>query len=1111
MTSRFLPALLTLVLVPATLTAQDAPSETDEPENDDLPLSVDRRVPIDLTEGSWISLDVSPDGRTIVFDYLGDLFTIPFTGGTATQLTSGLAFDAQPRFSPDGTRIVYTSDHDGGQNIWIRSLDGADTVQVSEGANNRAESPEWMPDGDYVVAGMGDFRLGDLPKIRIFHVDGGSGTELLSEPDNMKMMGPAPSPDGRWVWYARRTGDWTYNAQFPQYQLAAYDMETGEQYTRSSRYGSAVRPTLSPDGRWLVFGTRHEAQTGLVLRDLDSGDERWLAYPVQHDDQESRATLDVLPGMSFTPDSRELVVSYGGKIWRLPVDGGDAVEIPFRVQFDLALGPRLDFEYPILDTPTFTVRQIRDATPSPDGERIAFTALDRLWVSDVDGSDPERLTDDVVSEHFPAWSPDGQWIVYSTWNGDEGHLFKVPSDGGAPVRLTEDAGVYFAPAWGPNDRVVAEHRFRQAYESQGEEGVPGGELVWVPADPAQDGGSPVTLIDPLNGRSDPHFVEGSDRIYLFDRPNTLVSIRWDGTDEKEHVTVRGPTPAGADEPLNPSSMWMAPLGDQALVEIQHQLYSVTVPRLGSTPTISVANPDRASFPARRLTDVGGEFPAWGSDGRTVHWSLGNAYFVYDLDQAQAFEDSVAAAEEAASDDDAGDADDTVDGDDADDQDSGEEDDGEYRAGEVRVLIEAPRDVPRGVAVLRGARVITMDGDEVIEGADIVVRDNRIEAVGRTGTVDVPGDATVIDVGGRTIIPGFVDTHAHLRARDELHRTDVWPYLANLAYGVTTTRDPQTANTEVLSYADMVRTGQVLGPRIYSTGPGIFWQDGIDTEEEATNALRRYAEYFDTKWIKMYVSASRRGREHIIMAARELGLMPTTEGALNIKQDLTESLDGYPGLEHALPIFPIYDDYVRLFVETQRAYTPTLLVSYGGPWAENYYYSRENPHDDAKLRRFIPHDEVDARTLRRPQWFRDDQHVFRRHARFVRELVEAGGRVGVGSHGQLQGLGYHWELWAIASDGMDAHDALRVATILGADALGLDQDVGSIEPGKLADLIVLTGNPLDDLRNTNTIERVMMNGRLYDDETLNEVYPRQQPLAPLWWWDDEPEGVPGVGM
>ncbi len=154
---------------------------------------------------------------------------------------------------------------------------------------------------------------------------------------------------------------------------------------------------------------------------------------------------------------------------------------------------------------------------------------------------------------------------------------------------------------------------------------------------------------------------------------------------------------------------------------------------------------------------------------------------------------------------------------------------------------------------------------------------------------------------RTVVPGFVDTHAHLRARDELHRTDVWSYLANLAYGVTTTRDPQTGNTEVLSYADMVRAGTVLGPRIYSTGPGVFWQDGIDTEEEARDALKRYADYFDTKTIKMYVAAARKGRQHIIAAARELGLMPTTEGALSIRLNLTETLDGYPGLEHSIPI------------------------------------------------------------------------------------------------------------------------------------------------------------------------------------------------------------------
>ncbi|WP_419948985.1 amidohydrolase family protein [Candidatus Palauibacter sp.] len=1107
------PTCLGLLLAPVGgAAAQEASNGGDEPENEDLPLPVDRTVALDMTEGSWISLDVSPDGRTIVFDYLGDLFTIPIEGGGATQLTSGMAFDAQPRFSPDGTRIVYSSDYDGGQNIWIRSLDGSDTTQISRGSANRAESPEWLPDGTYVVASMGGFRGGGLPKLKMFHVDGGSGIELVSEPDNLKMLGAAVSSDGRYIWYARRTGDWTYNAQFPQYQLEAYDRETGERYTRSSRYGSGIRPTLSPDGRWLVFGTRHEDHTGLVLRDLESGDERWLAYPVQHDDQESRATLDLLPGMSFTPDSRHLVVSYGGKIWKLPIDGGDAEEIPFRVQFDLPLGPRVDFDYPIEDTPTFTVRQIRDAAPSPAGDRLAFTALDRLWVSGADGSNPERLTDADMSEHFATWSPDGEWIAYSTWDGNEGHLYRVRSDGGGdPVRLTRDAATYFAPAWGSGDRIVAVRGLIRAYETQGEGGAPGTEFVWVSADPDGSDGGPATLIAPTDGRADPHFVEGDDRIHLFRFPDALVSIRWDGTDEREHVRVRGPTPQGSTQGLSPSTIQMAPRGDQALAEIQREIYTVTVPRAGVTPTINVSNPDNASFPARRVTDIGGEFPTWSGDGRTVHFSLGNAHFSYDLDAAQAYEDSVEAAEaeeeaEEDADEEAG-AEAEEEEEEAEEEEA-EEDEG-YRAAEHRILIEAPRDIPTGVAVLRGGRAITMDGDEVIENADIVVRNNRIEAVGASGSVTVPDDATVFDISGRTVVPGYVDTHAHLRARDQLHRTDVWPYLANLAYGVTTTRDPQTGNTEVLSYADMVRAGAVLGPRVYSTGPGVFWQDGIDTEEEAMDVLSRYSEYFDTKTIKMYVAAARKGRQHIIMAARELGLMPTTEGSLNLRQNLTETFDGYPGLEHSIPIFPVYDDYVRLFAETGRVYTPTLLVSYGGPWAENYFYSRENPHDDPKLRRFVPHDEVDSRTLRRPQWFREDQHVFWRHGAFVKDLVEAGGKAGVGSHGQLQGLGYHWELWAMVPPDMDEHDALRMATIFGAEAIGLDQDLGSIEAGKLADLVILTANPLDDIRNTNEIEQVMFNGRLYDADTLDEVYPRQRPLAPLWWWDDEPEGVPGV--
>ncbi|HNC30355.1 MAG TPA: amidohydrolase, partial [Cyclobacteriaceae bacterium] len=293
----------------------------------DLPLEAARRVNIKTTEGTWMSLDVSPDGKTIAFDFMGDIFTMPITGGKPVQFTKGMSFDSHPKFSPDGTKLLFISDRSGGENIWWFAIDKSDSLQLTKGNTEHYQSAEWTPDGNYVVGSRGIRNF----KLWLFHKDGGGGAQLISNPANLKISEPAFGPDGRYIWFSQRNGAWNYNAQLPQYELAVYDRDNGEVEQKTVRYGSAFTPTLSPDGKWLVYGSRYNDQTGLILRDLKSGDEKWLAYPVQRDEQESIAPLGVLPAMSFTPDSKEVVASYGGKFYRIPVAGGNAINIPFEM------------------------------------------------------------------------------------------------------------------------------------------------------------------------------------------------------------------------------------------------------------------------------------------------------------------------------------------------------------------------------------------------------------------------------------------------------------------------------------------------------------------------------------------------------------------------------------------------------------------------------------------------------------------------------------------------------------------------------------------------------------------------------------------------------------
>jgi Tol biopolymer transport system component/imidazolonepropionase-like amidohydrolase len=1066
---------------------EDAEKKDDKKKEEGLPLKPDSKVEFTTDEGTWMSVDLSPDAKTVVFDLLGDIYTIPATGGEAKLISGGMAFESQPRFSPDGKRIVFVSDRSGAENLWTMNADGSDPKAVSEGTEQSFASPAWTPDGQFIIASKATGLRANT--LYVYPRDGGTGFELDKKdgapgggdpnPQNQpNRMGAVASPDGRYIYFAERKGGFSYNVQFPLWQIRRYDRETGETSTITNAQGSAMRPAISPDGKTLVFATRYDTHTGLKAKDLTTGEERWIKYPVTRDDQESRATRDTFPGYSFTADGRELVVTREGKIQRMSVADGATKVIPFTAKVSLDVGARSYFQYRVDESPV-RARLIRFPSLSPDGKTLVFSALSKIYVMDFPAGTPRRLTDSKDGEFYPVWSPDGREIAYVTWNVGGGQIKKVAATGGASQQLTNVAAYYSDLAWSPDGQkivyVTGSHRDKVysdlqmelehshagfGFEAEDAE-IAGADptsvldLRWIPAS-----GGDSTLIAPTQGGRYPHFTNDPSRVFMTTNDG-LTSIRLDGYDRKTHLRMTGGASGSIPpKPIGASWMRVSPDGTRVFADVQNKHYIATIPvPMKQTLEVSVVGKGLAALPFKKLSAEGGDYLAWSPDGKFVTWSWGNKFYrqAIDAEKPEVFE----------------------------------------------IKIDAPRYTPKGTVVLRGAKIITMRGEEIIEHGDIVVTDNRIAAVGATGTVAVPAGAKVIDVHGKTIMPGFVDVHAHMWPPRGVHQTQVWQYLANLAYGVTTTRDPQSSTTDVFGYMDLADAGEIIGPRIYTTGPGVFSTSGVTDKDSAMNYIKRYKEAYRTTTLKEYVVGDRKIRQFVIMATRQHGISPTTEGALDMKLDLSQIIDGYSGSEHALPIQPLYNDVVQLLSKTHTFYTPTLLVAYGAPWSENYFYETTDVHNDQKLRRFIPHELVDAQTLRR-QWFSADEYGFKGISEGAAKVVRAGGRVCLGGHGQLQGLGDHWEIWALQSGGMTPFEALRSATIYGAEALGLQQDLGSLEVGKLADLLVMDRDPLANIRNTNSLAYVMRNGELFNASTLDEVYPVERKLEQMYWWDGEPK-------
>ncbi len=1090
-----------LIFAPNARLVTFAQSEDDKKEKkeEQLVLKPERKVSFTTDEGTWMSLDVSSDGQTIVFDLVGDLYTLSIGGGEAKKIVGDMSFEAQPKFSPDGKQILFTSDRNGGENLYACNPDGSGVKPMTKGRGDYIAmlvSPAWTPDGNYLIASRAERGLGAFHPY-IWHKDGGTGVSIgppppppipnqtLATSTELNKMGIVASPDGKYFYWAQRTGPFTYNVQFPLWQIYRFNRETSETVRLTNAQGSAMRPVLSPDGKHLVYATRYQLQTALRVIDLETNEQRWLIGNVTRDDQESRATRDTFPGYAFMPDGKSLLVTIDGKIKRVDFANGAATTIPFSAKVDADIAARLHFDYKVDDGAMVKSRLIRQPVLSPDGKRIVFSAFNKIYVMDAAaGAKPKRLTNQTVGEFMPTWSPDGSYIAFATWTRNGGHLYRISSNtvGEQPEQLTIRAAHYSYPSYSPDgskiaftsgtvsDQLFADLRdddsFRSA-EQAALHGHPNAEITGVPPSGVRDlryipaNGGAATLIASAEGARVPHFSNDAQRVF-YTTNEGLSSVRLDGFDKRLHLKITGtgtkPQQATADE------IRVSPDGTRAFVSLQTRHYLVEIPKAGKeTVEVSITSAPTFSVPVKKLSSEGGDYLNWTRDGKAVTWSWGTKFYkqTIDAEKSESFE----------------------------------------------AVVEMPRAKPKGTLILTNARIITMKGDEVIERGDITVTDNRIVEIkptlkGKAKTA-YPADAKVIDVAGKTIIPGLVDAHAHMWIPRGVHQTQVWQYLANLAYGVTTTRDPQTSTTDIYAYADLVETGEIIGPRIFSTGPGVFSRDGLADKEAVRNFIKRYREAYRTDTLKQYITGDRLVRQWVALACREFKITPTTEGALDMKLDLSQMIDGFSGNEHALPIQPLYKDVVEFVAQTETFYTPTLLVAYGAPWSENYFLQNTDVINDKKLARFVPAELLNAMLRRRGQWFHPDEYGHKAIAAGAAKVIKAGGRVALGGHGQMQGIGPHWELWALQSGGMTTLEALRVATIFSAEAIGLDSDLGSIEPGKLADLLVLDQNPLTDIRHTNTIRWVMKNGELYHADTLDQEFPVQKKLDKQFWWESEP--------